>query len=153
MAGINASSSSKSHTNTGEDVAVSGFIAGEVIELTDSISGTDYLWTVALPSGSSAARVGFAGEDESSASFTPDVSGTYTVSVVIDGVTHHLRIGVARLAFTNAVEGVRLTPVTDSQVPTPATGLTEFCGADHGNVLCVKDANGDVFTVDVTAVP
>lgn len=151
MAGINASSSTAAHINNGVDSTASGFIVGEIVALTDSVSGTDYRWSLSAPSGSNALRVGFAGEDESAASFTPDVSGTYTVTVVVDGTTHVLRISAANLALTNQIEGLRLQPVADSQIPTPSTGGTVYWSSTQG-ALALKDSSGDVFTINVTAV-
>ncbi len=151
MAGINAASATTTFTNTGVDVSTSGFIVGEPVTLTDSVSGSVYLWTISLPSGSSALRVGFAGETTSSASFTPDVSGTYTVSVSIDGTTHHLRISAANIALTNTVEGLRLQPIADARVPTPSTGATIYYSSTQ-DALAMKDTAGDVFTIDTTAV-
>ncbi len=152
MAGINASSSTTVFTNTGIDASTSGFLSGEIIALTDSISGTDYLWALSVPSGSNALRVGFAGETDATAYFTPDVSGVYTVTLVVDGVTHVLRIAAANIALSNTLEGIRLQPVTDAQIPTPPAGATFYWSSTQG-ALSMKDSAGDVFTVDVTAVP
>ncbi len=151
MSGINASSSSATHLNNGVDSSTTGFLTGEPVTLTDSVSGADYLWSIALPSGSNALRVGFAGETTNTASFTPDVTGTYTVTVTIDGVTHALRIGAADLAVTPTLAAIRMQPVADSQVATPTAGVTWFYSSTQG-ALCVKDSNGDVLTVDLTAV-
>ncbi len=151
MAGINASSSTTTFTNTRVDASTSGFIVGEQITLTDSVSGAAYLWTLSPPSGSNALRVGFAGETTASASFTPDVSGTYTVTLVVDGTTHQLRIAAANIALTNTVEGLRLQPVTDARVPAPSTGGTIYWSSTQ-DALALKDSEGTVFTVNVTEV-
>lgn len=151
MAGITATSSTGSHIASTADASTSGFITGETVTLVTSPTGTVYSWSLSLPSGSSALRVGFAGETSASASFTPDVSGTYTATVNVDGTTYVLRISAANIAVTNTLEGVRLQPVTDAQVPTPSSGVTVYYSSTQ-SALCVKDAEGDVFEVDLTAV-
>lgn len=151
MAGITASASSTSHAASGATATASDFLCGEAVELTASPTGTDYLWSLALPSGSNAARVGFAGEDEDTASFTPDVSGTYTVTVTVDGTTYTLALDASNIANTSQVEGLRLQPVADSRQPTPTTGAVLYWSSTQ-NALAIKDSAGDVFTVDVTAV-
>lgn len=150
MAGINAQSSSSSHTNDGVDSSTTGFLAGEPVTLTDSVSGTIYSWSLSLPNGSNALRVGLSGEDEATAYFTPDVTGTYTATLIVDGVTHVLRIGAVDIAVTPTLAGVRLQPVANSQIPTPIAGVTFFYSSTE-DAFAVKDSSGDVFTVDLTA--
>jgi len=149
MAGINASAASKTHAASGADVAVSGFITGEQVSLTATPGGTNYTWTISLPSGSSALRVGFAGDDTASAAFTPDVPGLYAVTAIVDGATYFLRLSVTQLAVSYALEALRLSPVANSQVPAPAVGGALFWSADSG-ALCVKDSAGTVRTVTVS---
>lgn len=151
MAGITAIASSKTHAASGVDVTASGFIAGEGITLTASPTGTDYLWSIALPSGSSAARVGFAGETEASASFTPDVTGLYSASVTVDGTVYVLRMSVTAIAASSLVQLLRLSPIADEEAPTPTVGGGLYWSSTQG-ALALKDSAGDVFTVDVTAV-
>jgi hypothetical protein len=151
VAGITAAASTTSHAASGATATASGFICGEVITLTATPTGTDYAWSLSLPSGSSAGRVGFAGDDEAAATFTPDVDGTYTVTVDVDGTVYTLTLSAVNLAVTNSVQGVRLSPVADAQIPTPAAGATVYWSSTQ-DALALKDSSGDVFTVGVTAV-
>lgn len=150
MAGINAVASSKTHAASGVDVAVAGFIAGEQVALTTDPTGTDYQWAIALPAGSNSARVGFAGDTEAAASFTPDVTGLYAVMVTVDGTTYYLRIAVVALAISSSLEGLRFSPVANDQIPTPAVGGILFWSSDE-DALAVKGVSGLVRTVDTTA--
>lgn len=153
MAGILANSASASMVSGTVDGSVSGRITGETIGLTTDPAGTTYSWSISLPSGSNAARAGLDDSSVAGPSFTPDVSGIYTVHCTVDGTTSYtLRIAAVNLVASNFLEAGRLSPVADAQIPTPAVGLTYYCGSDHSNVLCVKNAAGAVFTVDVTAV-
>lgn len=151
MAGITATASTTSHAASGATATAGGFICGEQVALTATPTGTVYAWTLSLPSGSSAARVGFAGEDESEASFTPDISGTYTISVDVDGTVYTLTLSVVNLAASNSLEALRLSPVADAQIPTPAVGCTLYWSSTQ-DALSVRDSNGDVFTIDLTVV-
>lgn len=151
MAGITATATTGSHAASGADATASGFICAEAVTLVTSPTGTTYAWSLSLPSGSNAGRVGFAGETSASASFTPDVSGAYTVSVDVDGTTYILRITAANIALTNTVEGLRLQPVADSRMPAPSSGATLYWSSTQ-NALAIKDSAGAVSTVDVTAV-
>jgi hypothetical protein len=153
VAGILANSASATMTTGTVDGAVSGRITGEPIRLTTNPTGATYSWALGLPSGSNAARAGLDDATAAGPSFTPDIAGLYVATCTVDGVTAYtLRVAVVRLAASNFLEAGRLSPVTDAQIPTPAVGLTYYCGSDHANALCVKDSAGDVFTVDVTAV-
>lgn len=151
MAGITATASTGSHAASGIDATATGFIAGEPVTLVTSPTGTVYSWSLSLPTGSNAARVGFAGATSASASFTPDASGVYTASVDVDGTTYILRVTVANIALTSTIEGVRLQPVADAQIPTPSSGATLYWSSTQ-DALVIKDSAGDVSTVDVTAV-
>jgi hypothetical protein len=149
MAGINAIAGSATHAASGVDVAVSGFVTGETIALTAAPTGTDYQWALSAPSGSNALRVGLAGTDEAAAAFTPDVAGLYAVSVVVDGTTYILRLSVTQLVQSYALEALRFSPVADSQVPTPATGVALYFSSTQG-ALTIKDTSGDTHTVTVS---
>ena len=151
MAGITATASTGSHAASGVDASASDFITGEIVTLVTSPTGTVYSWSLSLPSGSNALRVGFAGETTATASFTPDVSGTYTATVNVDGTTYVLRIAAANIALTNTVEGLRLQPIADARVPTPSTGATVYYSSTQG-ALAMKNSAGAVFTIDKTAV-
>jgi hypothetical protein len=150
MAGITAIAASKTHAASGADVSDSGYITGETVALTTSPTGTNYLWSLAAPSGSNAARLRFAGEDTATASFTPDVAGIYAVAVVVDGTTYMLRLSVTQLAASTVLEALRLTPVADSQIAAPAVGHALYFSSTQ-NTLALKDSSGNVFKVNLTA--
>lgn len=150
MSGITAVSSTTTHAASGVDVSVAGYITGDQVVLTTSPTGTDYLWSLASPSGSNAARLRFAGSDTATASFTPDVPGIYAVAVVVDGTTYMLRLSVTQLAQSTVLEALRLTPVADSQIAAPAVGHALYFSSTQ-NTLALKDASGTVFKVNLTA--
>jgi hypothetical protein len=136
---------------TSADNSVSGRITGEQITLTVSPAATDYQWSLAIPSAASPARSALSAETGSSVKFTPDVAGVWTVTATVDSsVVYVLRIGVTSTAISQLAEAIRLTPKTNASVPTPAVGVCLFYSSDEG-ALCIKDAAGAVFTVDVTA--
>lgn len=149
MSGISAIGSSATHVASGVDASASGFITGEAVALTTVPAGTDYIWALSTPTGSNAARVRFAGEDDATASFTPDVPGVYAVSVTVDGVAYALRIAVTQLAQSYALEALRLLPVADAQVPAPAAGVALYFSSTQSG-LAVKDAAGDVHLVTIS---
>lgn len=149
MAGIVAAAASKTHAASGADVSDSGFITGEQVALSVTPTGTDYQWALAIPSGSSSARVRFSGDDTATASFTPDVAGIYSVSVVVDGTTYILRLSVTQLAQSTTLEALRLIPVADSQVPAPAVGVAVYYSSTR-SALVVKDTSNTVRTVTLT---
>jgi hypothetical protein len=149
--GITAVASTTTHAASGADVSVSGYITGETVALTASPTGTNYQWSLAAPSGSNSARLRFAGDDTSTASFTPDVPGIYAVAVVVDGTTYMLRLSVTQLAASTVLEALRLTPVPDSQIAAPAVGHALYFSATQ-NTLALKNAAGAVFSVNLTAV-
>jgi hypothetical protein len=151
MAGIVAVASSSTHTDSGVDEVAVGFIVGEQIRLTANPVGTDYLWAHSIPSTSNAARSRLSGEDEATAYFTPDAAGVYGIALIVDGTAYILRITVTQLAQSTALEALRLSPVADSRIAVPAAGAALYWSATQ-NALAIKDADGDVFTVDLTAV-
>ncbi len=152
MAGIAASASSATHADSGADVSTSGFITGEQIGLQVNPTGTNYQWALTIPSSSNASRSRLSGDDESVAHFTPDAAGIYVVSVVVDSSTYFLRIAVTQLAQSTALESLRLSPVQDSQVAEPSTGLAVYCSSTQSGALAVKNADGDIFTITLTPV-
>lgn len=149
MAGIVAVSSSQTHSPASADDTASGYITGDQIVLTTNPTGTNYSWALSSPSGSNALRVRFAGDDQPSASFVPDVSGVYSVVAVVDGVTYTLRLSVTQLAQSTALEALRLLPVADSQVPPPPVGVALYYSSTQG-ALAVKDPSNTVKKVTLT---
>lgn len=153
MAGILASSVTQTMSSGTVDASQAGYLNGEQITLSTTPTGSSYAWSVSRPAGSSAGRSALSSATDAAPTFTPDVAGYYVVTCLVSGTTSYvLRLGVTSLAVQSPSQALRLSPVTDAQVEAPAVGMVLFCGSDHGNVLCVKDASDDVFTVDVTAV-
>lgn len=145
MAGINAVSATKTHNNSGADVATTGFVFKEEISLTASpAASTSYLWSLSAPSDSSPARSALDDETDANPRFTPDVAGFYTVSVLIDGTTTYvLRIAVVNTATVRTGEVFHLLPLTNAQVATPTTGVALYYSTDAGKAV-VKDTSGTV---------
>lgn len=149
MSGISAVAATTTHAASGPDVSVSGYLTGEQVVLTTSPTGSDYLWSLAAPSGSNAARLRFAGEDTATASFTPDVPGIYAVNVTVDGTVYALRLSVTQLAQSTALEALRLLPVADSQIAVPTVGVALYYSSTQA-ALSIKGTDGVVHKVTVS---
>lgn len=149
MAGINAAASTTTFSASSADAAASGFITGDQVVLTTAPTGTDYQWSLAIPSGSNALRVRFSGDDTATASFVPDVAGIYAIGVVVDGTTYTLRLSVTQLAVSTALEALRLQPVTDSQIAVPVVGCALYFSSTQG-ALAIKGTDGVVHRVTVS---
>ncbi len=151
MAGILANSTSKTMVSSSAYATSTGYITGERIVLTATPPGTDYLWASGAPSSSSVARSELSAETGSSVYFVPDVAGYYVVTCNVDGTDYVIRLSVVSASLSLALaEGVRLSPVIDAQVPTPAAGVCLYYSSTQ-SALAIKDSDGDVFTVDLTA--
>jgi hypothetical protein len=138
---------------TAADKVVSGYVAGERVALSVTPTGTTYAWAIAQPSASSRARSALSSETGASVTFVPDVGGSYAITCLVDGVTTYvLRLTCQAAAVAEPVEAVRFSPRSDASIPAPAAGVAMYYSSDQ-DALCVKDPAGDVFTVDLTAVP
>ena len=146
MSGILCNSASKTMLAgaTSADNAVSGRVTGEQCTLTVSPSGTDYEWSIAIPSSSSAARSALSATTGASVTFTPDVAGVYTITADVDGDIYVLRITVTSTAISQLVECIRQTPKANATVPAPALGLTQFV-SDELDQLAVKDPSDRIW--------
>ncbi len=155
MAGILANSAAEQMVagDTSATNSRSGYIVGEQITLSVSPSASSYSWAQAIPSASAPARSRLSETDQSTAKFTPDVGGTYVVTCLVDGVTSYtLVLTVTNTAVVDLAEVLRLSPVRDSQVASPTLGLALYFSSTQ-DALTVKDPDGNLFTVDLTAVP
>jgi hypothetical protein len=65
---------------------------------------------------------------------------------LVSGTTYILRISVTQLAVSYALEALRLSPVADSQVATPATGVALYYSSTQ-SALCTKNSAGTVTPV------
>lgn len=155
--GILANSATVAHSSSSADDTNTGYISGERVTLT--ISGapaTTYQWSMAIPSTSATARSALSNTAVASPSFLPDVAGFYVLTCVATtaGVptTYILRISVRQSSVATAVEALRLMPIADALVPAPPVGCALYFSEEQGT-LCMKLANGDIHTVDSTAVP
>jgi hypothetical protein len=153
MAGILANSPSVSMTSGTADAAQAGFVVGEQVVLTTlPVASSTYAWSLAIPAGSAAARSGLDDDDAASARFTPDVAGVYTAVCTVDGVTAYvLRMAATLRASASVAQAHRYSPVTDSSVAAPSVGRTLYFSSDQ-DALVVKDPNGDLFEVQLTAI-
>lgn len=150
--GILANSASVTHSSSTSDDTNAGYLNQEQITLSLSVAGSSFLWGLAKPVDSGP-QAKLSATDTATVKLVPDVAGYYTVTCLVDGTTTYvLRISVINSVVSTAKEALRMQPVADAQVTAPAVGMVLYCGADHSNVLCVKDSAGNVFTVDVTAV-
>ena len=153
MAGILANSVTQTMSSASVDASQAGYLNAEQITLSTTPTGSSYAWSLSRPSGSIAARSALSSDSDAAPTFTPDVAGYWVISCLVDGTTSYvLRISVTSLAVQTSTQAFRLSPVTDSQVEAPTVGLALYCSSTQGNVLCVKDPDDVVYTVDVTAV-
>lgn len=148
---ILANSVSVTHTTGASGETKTGYVAAERISLSLEASGDSYAWELSVPSGSAVARSALSDDDAATASFTPDVAGSYTVRCVVDGDTFILYLTVTLATVSQLTGGVRFLPVTDTSIATPSAGVVLYFSSTQ-DALSIKDSDGDVFTVDLTAV-
>lgn len=145
MAGITAVSATKTldSGSTTADNTATGFVSKEQISLGLTGSPLSALWSLSKPNGSgSACRL----DDESSLrpSFSPDVEGTFVASCLVDGATIYvLRFAIVNIATTSAISAIHFLPRSNSQIPTPSSGVTVFFSSDSG-VMSQKSSAGTV---------
>lgn len=154
MAGILANSASQTMTSgdTSATKSVMGYITAERVTLTTTPTGTAYVWALAIPSGSSAARSNLSATSGESVYFRPDVEGNYVVQCTVDSTTvYTITIAVVASVVASVTGATRYLPRTDASVPTPATGVVLYYSSDQ-SALCVKDSAGAVSTINLTAV-
>jgi hypothetical protein len=153
MAGILVNSASQTMVSgdTSLDNSVTGYVIGEQITLTAYPTGTDYVWSQSLPSGSAVARSGMSSTTSTGPTFTPDASGTYTVTCNVDGTTYTIRIAVVAISTAETLQTFRFLPVTDASVPTPSQGCTLYYSSTQ-DALCVKLTDANIYTIDTTVV-
>lgn len=134
------------------DKSVSGYVTNETITLSTTPTGSAYSWGISKPAGATA-RSDLSSSSSASPSFTPDVAGYWVVTCTVDSTTTYvIRVSVTQVAITTSYEAIRLSPKEDADVPTPALGCAMYWSATQ-DALAIKDSAGDVYTVDVTAVP
>jgi hypothetical protein len=151
MAGILANSASKTMVSgdTAVDKSTSGYITAEQITLSTTPTGTDYVWGLSKPAGSTGRSALSAGTG-ASVTLTPDVEGTYTVTAVVDSTTTYvIRIACVHISAVSTLGALHLIPIANSQVPTPSSGRTVYFSSDSG-ALVEKRTDGTVHTIDVT---
>ena len=151
--GILANSPSVTMTTSTSDDVRSGFILNEQVTLSLSVSGTTFLWSQSIPNAAGPSRAALDSYTSATPKFTPPAAGVYVLTCLKDGTTTYvLRISVTATASVTVDQVVRLSPVADTQVPTPALGVSLYFSSTQG-ALVVKDTTGAVKTVDLTVVP
>lgn len=151
MAGILANSVSKTMVagDTAVDNTTSGFVALEDVALSTTGTPTSRAWGLSKPSNSTR-RCVLSSDSDASPTFTPDVGGYYVVTCVVDGTTVYiLRVSVSAIGEVTTQTAIRLTPIANAAVPTPATGRTVYFSSD-ASALVEKRPDGTVHTIDVT---
>ena len=154
MAGILAESASVTMVSgdTATSKTLGGFVSSEQVSLSTTPTGTNYAWTLSIPSDSSSSRSGLSASTGASVTFTPDVDGTYVVGCTVDSTTvYTLVMTVTAATVASTTGGMHFLPRTDASVPTPATGVTLYYSSDQ-SALATKDSAGAVSTVNLTAV-
>lgn len=145
MAGILANSATVTMVagDTSADKSVAGFLARERITLSVTGTPSTFTWGLAKPT-TSGSVCALDDTDAASVTFAPDVEGYYVVTCLIDGATAYvLRIAAAQVTSVTSLTTVRLMPIAEALVPTPATGATIFYSHDQ-DAIASKDATGTV---------
>lgn len=145
MAGIIAASVSRPMlgAETAADKATSGYITLETITCSTTPTGTNYVWSQTKPAGSTV-RSDLSASTGASVTFTPDIEGQYLVTCVVDSTTTYvIRMAAVNISAVSTVGTIRLLPLADSQVPTPATGRTVYYSSTQ-NAVVEKRPDGTV---------
>ena len=148
MAGILANSASVTMVSgdTSADNTQAGFVTNETITLSASPAGTTYIWGLAKPSGASS-RSSLSDSTSASISFTPDVAGTWTITVDVDGTDYVLRVTGTAVSVTSVANAHRFSPVTNASIPTPALGISMYYSSTDSRAA-FKDTAGVVHPLD-----
>lgn len=152
MAGILASSASVTMVSgdTSADNTFSGYVTGERITLSTTPTGTVYSWGQSIPSASATARSGLSSTTAAAPTFTPDVAGTYVITVDVDGTDYVLRITVQSAAIAEPIEATRYSPRADTTIPAPAAGVSLYYSSTHDG-LAIKDPDDNVTPLGMSA--
>jgi hypothetical protein len=142
MAGIRALSPTVKMT-VGETVATgltkAGFARSEQVLLAVTPVFSAYLWTLARPAGSSAARAYLSSSTAASPVFTPDVNGEFILTCT-DGTTFYdLTISVTVVAPAEIAHHVRMPAVRRDEVPVTPGGRTVCVDAQTGEMSAMDD--------------
>jgi hypothetical protein len=125
------------------DNTQAGYVENEAITLSTDPAGTTYEWGLAKAQGATT-RSDLTATTGTGIQFIPDTHGTWTITCTVDGTTSYtLRISVTAVAITHHANGLRLMPVANNSIPTPATGVTVFYSSDDDR-LSYKDTSGVV---------
>lgn len=132
MSGILANSSTKTMVSgdTTPDNAVTGYVTQDEISLSVTGTPSSTVWALAKPAAETAACQ-LSSATDPNPKFTATAEGYFTVTCVVDGTTTYvIRIAVARVGAVSTLTAVRLVPILNASVPTPATGRTVFSSID-----------------------
>lgn len=146
MAGILANSATVTMTSGTPDASATGYLVGERITLTTNPTGSNYLWSIAKPGGSSIAAATLNGSD-GYIYLVPDVEGYYTVTVTVDTTTTYvLRIGAQAIGEVNYQSVSNYSPLANTQVPTPTLGGNLYYSSTADGVV-YKKSDGSVISL------
>jgi len=148
MSGILANSSTATmvDADTTPDNARSGYVTADQITLGVTGTPVSTVWSMAKPSAETAACE-LSSSTDPNPTFTATVDGYFTVVCVVDGTTTYvLRMAVARVGVVSTLTAVRMLPILNASVPTPATGRTLFSSSDL-NDLAQKLPDGITYAL------
>ena len=121
--------------DTSVNNTVSGYLVNEQVTLTTSPTGTNYQWTLSVPSNSNVVISALDSATAASPKFTPDV----------DGTTYTLMLTVLDASISNNVQIQRMQPIKDASVPTPSSsGARLVYNSLERGMVVTKDSAGKV---------
>ena len=150
MAGITAVSSSFTLGSGSAipDNSVSGFKNKEQVSLGVTPSPSTILWSISKPYGSNITSK-ISDVNSYNPVFTPDKSGVYTVSCLVNGSdTYVLRINVAETSISTFLSSIHFIPTPNVSVTAPKSGGILFWSQDSDK-LSIKNTDDTVDEIQV----
>ena len=150
MAGILFNSASKTMVSgdTSPVKSITGAVVQEQVALSTFPAGTDHVWSMAIPSGSAAARSALSDTTAAGPLFTPDAAGSYVLTCLVDSTTtYSMLVAVAAVTIAESVQAARYQPLANSVIPTPSLGETLFESEDNGRLSVKVASTGIVYAL------
>jgi len=146
MAGILANSATVTMTSGTPDASATGYLVGERITLTTNPTGSNYVWSIAKPAGSSISASSLTGTN-GYIYLVPDVEGYFTVTVTVDTTTTYVLRVAAQAIGTVVYHSVsNYSPIANTSVPSPTLGGNLYYSSTADGVV-YKKSDGSVISL------